>query len=617
MIHSVEMINWRAYEKREFQLESGITFLMGSNGAGKTSILEAICYGLTGEAAMFDSKTRPKLLRNPDINATVNLTFEIDNKKYCVSRSQSPKAAADAELKRLADGKVLASNHTQCTRQIGKLISVSADFLRRIIYMAEGDVFRFINEPPGEALESQIRQVLGLTQLDEFTTALDRSQKQLKQRMETLQELSNDLGRLNIHNQTDLQDRLEAGESTHSLLLDHLEDNKAQVIQIQNTLESNNRLRGLLTDIQSAKLQDSHVWTGFSETSLLEFVGNLEQEINNLSKKRQELAIQKARLEGEKQAQYKILAILEPYENRLETLPCPVCQKPMTDLERHSILSDLRMNDKKLELEINDLEQIDLQIKGDLEDLQVRFNTLKELRNVIAHANLSNIKPTSTFEQIVAVVSKDDEKRSYLQTLENQRQEIQQRLSELQTQQAEYLTVQKRLAEFGFNQPEEVNDSLVALEVRSLSIRSAAQASQQTLVTQRNSDMRSIYSQIARLWGAFTGDEEWQIALDGKGLPTLENEIGRKFDMHQLSGGEKTALLIMLHTIIAHNFSQSDFIMVDEPLEHLDPVNRRSLIRFLVQSYRRGMFKQAIVATFEESLIRKYLSEDGVNMVIV
>lgn len=617
MIHSVEMINWRAYEKREFQLEPGITFLMGSNGAGKTSVLEAICYGLTGEAAMFDSKTRPKLLRNPDINATVNLTFEIDNKKYRVSRSQSPKAAADAELKRLVDGKVLASNHSQCTRQTSKLMGVSADFLRRIVYMAEGDVFRFINEPPGEALELQIRQVLGLTQLDEFTTALDRSQKQLKQRMETLQELSNDLGRLNIHTQNDLQDRLKAGENTRSLLLDHLEDNKAQVIQIQATLDGNNRLQKFLADIQNAQSQSTFGWTGFAETPLLEFVRNLEQAIDNLSIQRQELAIQTARLEGEKQAQHKILAILEPYENHLETLPCPVCQKPMTEPERHSILSDLRMSDKKLELEIDDLRQNDVRFKTELEGLRGRFDILKELRNVIAHANLPNIKSTSTFEQIGAVVSKDDEKRAYLLTLENQRQEIQHRLSELQTQQAEHLAIQKRMAELGFNQPEEVNDALVALEVRSLSIRSADLASRQTLVTQRNSDMRSIYSQIARLWGAFTGEEEWQIALDGKGLPTLENEIGRKFDLHQLSGGEKTALLIMLHTIIAHNFSKSDFIMVDEPLEHLDPVNRRSLIRFLVQSYRRGMFKQAIVATFEESLIRKYLSEDGVKVVLV
>ena len=162
--------------------------------------------------------------------------------------------------------------------------------------------------------------------------------------METLQELSNDLGRLNIHNQTDLQDRLKAGESTRSLLLEHLEDNKAQVIQIQTTLESNNRLQGLLTDIQMPNYEIRMSGQAFRNT-LLEFVGNLEKKLT-IYQKGQELAIQKARLEGEKQAQYKILAILEPYENRLETLPCPVCQKPMTDLERHSILSDLRMNDK-------------------------------------------------------------------------------------------------------------------------------------------------------------------------------------------------------------------------------------------------------------------------------
>jgi hypothetical protein len=50
-------------------------------------------------------------------------------------------------------------------------------------------------------------------------------------------------------------------------------------------------------------------------------------------------------------------------------------------------------------------------------------------------------------------------------------------------------------------------------------------------------------------------------------------------------------------------------------VEHLDPINRRSLIRFLVSAYRRGSFEQAIVATFEESLIRKYMSEEGVNVI--
>lgn len=617
MIQRVEMINWRAYEKREFKLESGITFLVGANGAGKTSVLEAICYGLTGEAAMFDSKTRSKLLRNPELNATVSLTFETNGNKYCIQRSQSPKTAAEARLLRLVDGKILASSQSQCTRQISELMGVSAEFLRRIIYMAEGDVFRFINEPPGEALESQIRQVLGLTQLDQFQIALEKSKKQLKQRMEFLQVLSNDLERLDIHTQSDLQNQLNDGENTRSLLLENLEDNKAQVIQNQATLENINRLQDRVNAIQNSQLQNNQGWIDFVEIPLVEYVANLERDIEDLSNKRHELELQKARLEGEKQAQNKILAILEPYENRNETLPCPVCQKPMTEPERHSILCNIRKSESEMVFEFEQIEDIANSIGKDLESKRSGIEILKDLRNTIAHGNIPNLNPTSTYKQIKEIISQCNEIKTFLVRLESQREEIQRKLGELQNHQADYLTLQNRLFEFGFSHPEDVNEALVALEVRSLSIRSASQASQQTLVTQRNSDMKSIYTQIAHLWGAFVDEGDWQITLDGKGLPTLENEIGRKFDMQQLSGGEKTALLIMLHTIIAHNFSQSDFIMVDEPLEHLDPINRRSLIRFLVQSYRCGMFKQAIVATFEESLIRKYLSEDGVKIVVV
>jgi exonuclease SbcC len=617
MIHSVEMINWRAYEKREFHFEPGINFLMGANGAGKTSILEAICYGLTGETAMYDSSTRPKLLRDPNHFATVNLKFETNNQEYRVSRSQSFTSAAEAEVKRLSDGKTMAINHTQSTRQISQLMGVSADFLRRIIYMAEGDVYRFINEPPGVALESQVRQVLGLTQLDEFTTALDKSQKNIKQKMGDLQALSDNLSRLNLHTQSDLQDRLVAGENTHSLLLDQLDNNKVQVIQIQTTLEGNNKLQQYLSGIQSDQYQNTEDWTNFTDSPLVEYVNNLEKTIENIANKLQELALQKARLEGEIQASQRILSILEPYENRYETLPCPVCQKPMTETERHSILSDIRLGVDEFNQKIKGLTDQELKIRSELDMLRSRFEKVKELRNIIAHRYLSNLNPASTYNEIKVYLAEDVEKRSSLQILEQKKREIQNHLSELQTKQAEYLAIQKRLADFGFNTPEEVNDSLVALEVRSLSLRAAAKASQQTLLAQRNTDMHSIYTLIAQMWGVFTGGENWQLSLNEKGLPTLENDIGRKFDLLQLSGGEKTALLIMLHTIIAHNFSKSDFIFVDEPLEHLDPVNRRSLIRFLVQSYHLGMFKQAIVATFEESLIRKYLSEEGVSMVIV
>ncbi|MFH1636018.1 MAG: hypothetical protein ABIG63_18655 [Chloroflexota bacterium] len=56
---------------------------------------------------------------------------------------------------------------------------------------------------------------------------------------------------------------------------------------------------------------------------------------------------------------------------------------------------------------------------------------------------------------------------------------------------------------------------------------------------------------------------------------------------------------------------------MDEPLEHLDSINRRSLFRFLVDAYRHQVFGQAVIATFEEALIRKYQSMEGVNVIAV
>jgi DNA repair exonuclease SbcCD ATPase subunit len=140
MINHIEIINWRAYEQLKLHFDQGIT--MGANGKGKTSILEAIAYALTGEPATL--KDRGKLLRHPERLATVRLSFTVDEQPYLVERSQSHKRADKAKLIRLGDKKALAFNHKQVTRRIEELMSVSEDFLQRIVYMAEGDVFRFL-----------------------------------------------------------------------------------------------------------------------------------------------------------------------------------------------------------------------------------------------------------------------------------------------------------------------------------------------------------------------------------------------------------------------------------------------------------------------------------------
>jgi len=71
--------------------------------------------------------------------------------------------------------------------------------------MAEGDVFNFLNDPPKDALDNQIRSVLGLTQLNEFSNALTTSEKYFKARLKSLQDLNGDLIRLEVRSLNDFR----------------------------------------------------------------------------------------------------------------------------------------------------------------------------------------------------------------------------------------------------------------------------------------------------------------------------------------------------------------------------------------------------------------------------
>lgn len=611
MINHVKMINWRAYDEYQVGFAPGITFIMGANGIGKTSILEAIAYALTGEPSTV--KQRGKLLRNPDKPATVQLTFTVDGQTYQVERSQSLARAGGATLTRLGDGQQLASSHKWVTAQVEKLMGVSADFLQRIVYMAEGDVFRFLDKPPGQTLDLQIRQVLGLTQLNEFVQALGIADKKLKEQIRSLQSLLRDCERLGIRQDADFEQHVRDIDRRRDRLLADLRAAQDEIARYTREHEDLHYLTELLDRAVPVLQRDPDTWQKAQRRPVLALFEELEARVDQTKATIQQSREDLARLQGERSAYQDILDILEPYARQVETLPCPVCGKPMTSSEREHIQRDIQGNIDRIAGEPRNVETHRARAERMLDTLRWQIEGLSDLRNALAHMRFRVIRPDASLADLMQ--APQVQAASIPAELEEQATGLEQQLAQLESERAEYLVVRHRLQGLGYASPEEASEALVGLEVRSLSLRAAHRAAQETLTAQRNVDMGPIYDQVAHIWEAFTGAPDWRIELDTLGMPTLQDREGRQLDLSQFSGGEKTALLIMLHTILAHHFSRSDFLLIDEPLEHLDPVNRRSLIRFLVGSYRRGSFEQAIVATFEESLIRKYMSEEGVNVI--
>jgi exonuclease SbcC len=614
MINHVEMINWRAYGHQEISFGPGITFLMGANGVGKTSILEAIAYGLTGEPSTV--KDRGKLLRDTDKLATVRLSFTVDGQEYLVERSQSYRRADSATLKRATDSMRLASAHKNVTAKIEDLMGVSADFLQRIVYMAEGDVFRFLSQPPGKALDLQIRRVLGLTQLDEFLQAMQTAEKEIRLQMRELRDLLGQVERLGVEWNPGLEDHMRDIDARREKLLMDLRAVQEEIDTHTHENETLLRLAPLLDRAVPALQLDADTWDLAQRTPILALFTQLDHHSQGAEATIQEHQVALARIEGEQSGYQRILDLLLPYSDRPDTLPCPVCGKPMTQDEREHIVGEVQGNIRRITKESSELNR-ELAESSRLRDrLREQVEGLRELRNVLAHLHFESISSEASIRDVQRVIQSQQARfQDHLNTLQSKTDQLKRDITQIEGEKAEYLAVQHRLGRLGYASIEEASEALVDLEIRSLSLRAASSAAQETLATQRNMDMGTIYAQMARVWGAFLGQDDWHIQLDSEGNPVLEDSQGHEFDLSQFSGGEKTALLVMLHTIIAHHFSQSDFLLIDEPLEHLDAVNRRSLIRFLVGAYRRRSFQQAIIATFEESLIRKYMSEEGVNVI--
>jgi DNA repair exonuclease SbcCD ATPase subunit len=615
MINKVEMTNWRKYKQHEVQFRPGINFIVGANGAGKTSILEAIAVALTGEPSTL--RERSKLLRDPNQLATVDLSFTVDGLHYRVKRSQSDKRAHSAHLWQVGSRQALATGHGKVTAAIEQIMNVSAEFWRRVVYMAEGDVFHFLSSPPGKALDSQLQRLVGLTQLNEFEVALKRAEREMKGRIKGLTVQLDQLRGLQIESDEELDQRIAQLDQSLASLISSVESMSKEQARLE---QENKLLREWVAPLVDKALlllqEEPHLAPLANQMAVIELEKQVRGQVEKLEASQQALLQNSQALaqDGLSRIETLLMAAL-PAPDSQQASPCPLCGKPIGLHERSSVRQHIQAF-------VGQLEQNKQQVTERLSDINQQIKQLRPLSNQLA--SLSELLQRTSFTDPARATLLDIQNQIeafaeyYEETKTNENlRTYTDTLNANQQQRAYYLTISNRLAGLGFDSVTEARNALLQLETRSLSLRAAQEAVKQTITRHRNRDIEPIYEQIAQLWQNFTSADHgtWHIQLDAKGMPLLSNAEGRQFTLNQFSGGEKTAFLLMLHTIVAHHFSKSNFLLIDEPLEHLDPVNRRSLIRFLIEAYRKGAFKQAIVTTFEESLLRKYMSDEAVHLI--
>jgi exonuclease SbcC len=88
ILKHIKLTNFRQYPRLELEFKNGITGIVGRNGAGKSTILEAISWCLFGNRAARTGKEGIKRqTASPADPCGVELEFVLGNTSYCLTRS--------------------------------------------------------------------------------------------------------------------------------------------------------------------------------------------------------------------------------------------------------------------------------------------------------------------------------------------------------------------------------------------------------------------------------------------------------------------------------------------------------------------------------------------------
>ena len=155
---SLRLSNFRQHVATDLHFESGITGIIGPNGSGKTTILEAIAYALYG----WGRTSRELMLSlNPvgKPNLRVELDFELGRHQYRVTRGR-----ATAELYLDGQSEPIATTPTAVADRIQRALGMSRDEFFRTYFTGQKELALMAAMAPGERARF-LSKVLGYEKL--------------------------------------------------------------------------------------------------------------------------------------------------------------------------------------------------------------------------------------------------------------------------------------------------------------------------------------------------------------------------------------------------------------------------------------------------------------------
>jgi DNA repair exonuclease SbcCD ATPase subunit len=563
VIRSIRLANWRAYRSLDLHLTRPVTFFVAPNGVGKTSLVEAVRWGLLGTPG----QDRRRAVRIGSESATVQLGLSLPG---------YPDLQVTRTLKRTGSATFIATaggaeiTELQYEAILREAWSARPGLLDALIFGTKGT-----GKETGFPIRDHLADVFGIQPLLDAASQLKERRGVLAAKIKSIRDdlVATDEALAEADREiADLEHEVEAATAERSIAEARIGDLEVTAARADaweryrhTAKDYDDRVRNLvvrMTDVLDVGARDPASALADEER---EADAALEDSLAARA------AAEVASATAANAADLLSAAMTE----------CPTCLRPLSAAERDAALSshgDLGVH-ARTEVERRDLETAS--VRRRLAVIAEFGRTLNGLQAPVEPEN-EDPGPAAAIELANArrLVSELAEKHGALGA----------RLSEARRKAAS-------LRQAG----REHNDLLTA--AREDAVAEVTQNSLNRVADHYlNERIQPLTQEISRRWKLVFGSDGLRFGPDGHlGVQHGDVELG----LGDLSGGERATALLVTRLLLVKTLARASTIWFDEPLEHLDPRRRATIARTLLLAADAGAVDQVVVTTYEEGLARR------------
>ena len=645
MIKSIELVDFLSHSDTKLEFDDNATVFVGKNGAGKSSIIDAITFALFGEHTRKNNKS---LIRRGANQGFAKIEFSANGKDYQALRKIDSKGALTAQFSENVDGKLktIAEGERKqfdesMTEQIEKTFGIDFEKLKIASIVQQGELSSIIKAKPKEFKEL-LNAIIGIDRLDIALTSMRTVQREFRNHVQ--EKLGyDDTQIIHIENKiTECKKESENAKPRLEKLTLEKKKNEELISKLEKQTQSDASKELQLKELNSRK-NELIAYARDVIKSIQREVSEKEQTVNECkpcfaaskNRKETELTINKIQkelvsIESDLNDLEKKQVRLEEHEELAEKLKlkngkCPVCDSTVDHLnplfQKKHIANEIEDIEKKVE----ELENKRNELEDNIEKLSDDLEESKEAETIL---KTHKIKSESQLEEIAAEIRVKIKQIQKIPLTVNSGQLVDAATldSHAKTLYDSILSLEKSTK--GFNQEEflknkelltncrgklsqidqeygEITGNVKKIdnEMKKLSLVLEEVKQVQGYVDELEEIQNNVYNRDGPVGKSL---RSWSLEIISQKasdyLEKLNTKIQRislsektrdvnitcysrnaTLELESLSGGEQVSIALALRLGMAHLLGASNlnFMILDEPTTHLDSERRKSLVNVL------------------------------------